>query len=612
MPLVPHTRTARPFLDGRSFFALCAALIVPLLVSVIYWPARHNGFVWDDWLPLVDSPVFRDPARWWEALWSPPLDIPVAMRPLAMLTFMLQLWAGQTTPAPFHIVNVAIHAANAFLLVLVAWRVMVETTSRSTAAVSAVLCGLVYGLHPALTEAVAWISCRYDLLMTFFLLIAMLLDRSLPQAGSARAAAVGAAFLAAALSKETAVGFVLALPLMHLALGQLRGASPARAAVTAAIAAHWRVYAAVFCAGLLYLAVRTAVSGASLGMGRMAAQFDDVGAASQRVLAVAGSLGRLAVDAAWPFKAAIPSRSLMLPLGWRDALPIVPALIGGVIAAVLAARAGPVGRAHFALLIAFAAALLPVSNLFPLPGVYGELWVATRYLTFPLVFLCLAAPLAICLMERWMARHTARARRLLVLVAVVWIAASAALVRATIPLWKDDGAMNTWAIQGGARSYWRHQNLGDYYLKAGKPEQARSEFIIAVRLRGDIAKNWYYLGFTEASLGNADPARDALRSALELDPDLWRARLTLAKVELGQGRPEVAAKVLEEGSGRVARANEPGQKGTFHYLLGSAYAKLGRKDAAATHLTAALELAVDAAERRSAEAALRSIEPARK
>ena len=60
----------------------------------------------------------------------------------------------------FHIVNVAIHAANAFLLVLVAWRLHAGAESKRTAAVSAVLCGLVYGMHPALTEPVAWMSCR--------------------------------------------------------------------------------------------------------------------------------------------------------------------------------------------------------------------------------------------------------------------------------------------------------------------------------------------------------------------------------------------------------------------------------------------------------------------
>lgn len=602
-------RDARPFPGGASVAAAGGALLVAVLVAIIYWPARNNGFVWDDWVPLVDDPLFRDPARWWEALTAPPLKDPVALRPVAMLTYMLQLWAGQTTPAPFHIANVLIHAASTFLLVLVCWRALREATSLRTAVVAAAAAGLVYGLHPALTEPVIWISCRYDLLMTFFLLLAMVFDRFLPPASYARAAAVGLAFLAAAFSKETAVGFVIALPFMHVAFGRLDATLPSRSAAIAALTAHGKVYGALLCACLVYVVARTAISGPSLGMGRMAVQFHDVPGVGQHLLAVAASLGRHAIDALWPFTSGIPSRSLILPLAFVDAWPIIPALFGVCIVAVASRRAGMNGRVLFALVLAFVAALLPVSNLVPLPGLLGELWVASRYLAFPLVFLCLAAPFAFCIAEKWLARHVSRPRWLLWAIAILWIGASAAYVRATIPLWKDDGALNYWAIENGARNYWRYQNLGDHYLRVGKSELARGAFIAAVKLRADVALNWAYLGMAEANLGHTEQARNAFRKALELDPNLIKARLNLAKLEMWEGNAELAAGLLEAGAARLAQVDDPSEIGALHYLLGIAYTMLGKNDAAAVQLRTALEQARDANERAAAEKALRAIAP---
>lgn len=596
--------------SATSLAAVGAALLVAVLVAIVYWPARHNGFVWDDWVPLVDNPLFRDPSRWWEAMTAAPLRDPVALRPVAMLTFMLQLWAGQTTPAPFHIANVLMHAASTFLLVLVCWRALRAVNSR-TAIVAAAAAGLVYGLHPALTEPVIWISCRYDLLMTFFLLLAMVFDRFLPPSGYARAAAVGLAFLAAAFSKETAVGFVIALPFMHVAFDR-QGARPERSATMAVLSAHGKVYGALLCAGLIYLVARTAISGPALGMGRMAVQFHDVGGADQHLLAVAASLGRHAVDALWPFMAGIPSRSLMLPLEWADAWPILPALLAGGIAAAASRRAGMTGRVLFALTLAFVAALLPVSNLIPLPGRLGELWVASRYLAFPLVFLCLAAPFAFCIADKWLARYFSRPRRLLWALAILWIGASAAYVRATIPLWKDDGVLNYWAIENGARNYWRYQNLGDHYLRVGKSDLAREAFVTAANLRGDVGENWAYLGIAEANLGRTSQATDAFRKALELNPDLIRARLNLARLEMRGGNAERAAELLEAGLARLPHLDHPSEIGTLRYLLGAAYIMLGKNDAAAAQLKVALEQARDDNDRRAAEKALRSIAPARK
>ncbi|HXF67790.1 MAG TPA: tetratricopeptide repeat protein [Burkholderiales bacterium] len=590
--------------------AVAGGIAASLAVTATYWPALGNGFVWDDWVPLVDSPVFREPARWREALLTPPLQDPVGVRPLAMLSFMLQLWAGHREPAPFHLANIGIHALNVLLLVLLVWRVLSEGASRQwVRAVAAASSGLLYGLHPALTEPVAWISCRYDLLMTFFLLLGLLLDRMLPAGGWPRACLVGAAFFAAMLSKETAVGFLPALPLVHLALVRRESAALGRAFLVQALAAHGRVYAALFAAFALYLAGRFALYGPALGLERMIAQFGDVGAPGERMLAFVASYSRHVHDALWPFQRIVPSRSLQLPISVTEVAPTIAAAAGATTLILLAARAGDCGRRLMLLFMAFLAAIAPVSNLLPLPGRPGELWVASRYLTFPLVFVCLAAPFAFRLAESLLARHVSRPRALLAALAAAWLAASFASVRVTVPLWRDDGTLNEWAIASGAASDWRYSNLGEYYFKTRALDKAREAFLNAVRLRGTEGYHWYHLGIAEAALGNSEQARRAFRQALELNRDIIRARIDLAKLELAAGDPQAAAKVLQEGVERLPYSDDPGEEGTLRYLLGRAYGALGRSEQAAAQLRAALRLAQNPADRRAAEEALRALAP---
>jgi tetratricopeptide (TPR) repeat protein len=567
---------------------LCAAA-----VAAVYWPALDNGFVWDDWVPLVNSPLFRDPARWLEAISAPPLSDRVAFRPVAMLSFMLQLWAGQDSPGPFHLVNLAIHCASVFLLVLLVRRLL--EPDRWALPIAAA-CGLAYGLHPALTEPVIWISCRYDLLLAFFALLALLADRALPAEGWKRALLAGVAFLCAVCSKEQAVGFLLALPLLHLALDRdLRGS--------------WRVYVALLGVSLVYLAMRYAASGASLGMGRMAEQFADMPSAGQRVLAIVASMAYYVHDAVWPFQGLTPSRALQLPIHAPEVFPVIAASAAVSVVVLLAALGGTDGRALALLFAAFLAALLPVSNLSPLPGRIGQIWASARYLAFPLVLLALALPFAGRVLAQRLAGVFTHARVLLAVLAGLWLIAAAANVRVIIPLWANDGAMNLWAIEQGAGTHWRYANLGEYYMKQNAFREAREAFQKAVALRNDSALHWFNLGEAEAQLGDTRAAEAAFRRSLALDGNVIKSRINIAKLEIGAGHYAAAAQLLEEGEKNLRTADDPSREGVLRYFLGKSYAALGRKNEADAQFKAALALAETPDERATAAAELKALRP---
>jgi hypothetical protein len=117
-------------------------------------------------------------------------------RPLVMLSY--QLNAGkEISPFPFHLFNVTLNAVNAALLFLLLYLLFRNLPL-------AIIAGLIFGVHPLHTEAVANIAGRPEILCTFFLLLSwLILERYRTRLWSIP---VGAVFLfGALLSKETAV-----------------------------------------------------------------------------------------------------------------------------------------------------------------------------------------------------------------------------------------------------------------------------------------------------------------------------------------------------------------------------------------------------------------------
>src|SRR5262249_53385997 len=114
---------------------------------------------------------------------------------------------------------------------------------------------LFYGLHPALIEPVVWISAQFDLLVTFFTLASVLLNRTLRSLWI-RALAVAFCFFLAACAKESAITIPLLLLLfdwMGVDAGHPRDWT---GQLRALFQRQWPVYASILTAGACYLALR--------------------------------------------------------------------------------------------------------------------------------------------------------------------------------------------------------------------------------------------------------------------------------------------------------------------------------------------------------------------
>jgi len=201
-------------------------LIYPVLVSAfvlcLYLPSVGSGFVWDELNVLSGHSAF---VPFYEFDFH---------RPLFQSLLVLERALFGTNALFYHLVNQLLHAANAFMVFILAGRLL---KSRTAGIVSALL----FALHPANSEAVAWVFAGSELLKTFFMLVSMLLYLMYGEDRKPAAIIASALFyLLACLAGQGA----LLLPLAFLAYEVLIGEGLKKRLI------HLSVFAAV---GILYL-----------------------------------------------------------------------------------------------------------------------------------------------------------------------------------------------------------------------------------------------------------------------------------------------------------------------------------------------------------------------
>src|SRR5438477_145848 len=138
------------------------ATVIVVAVALVYLPALHAGFVWDDEQLITGNPLLRNFAGLAE-IWSGGRTADYF--PITNTVFWVEHHLFGDNAAGYHAVNILLQATDAVLVWLVLRRLKVP---------GAWLASLIFGIHPVHAESVAWISELKNVLSMFFVIGSMI------------------------------------------------------------------------------------------------------------------------------------------------------------------------------------------------------------------------------------------------------------------------------------------------------------------------------------------------------------------------------------------------------------------------------------------------------
>ena len=159
----------------RRAQTLLPAVVIIAMTSAAYLPAiQHGGFVWDDKIYITENP-HMDSLDGLGMIWTGVFqgDYIHQYYPLTSTVFWIQhqlydymkaiypeVWWGKDAMG-YHVVNVLLHAANAFFL----WQLL-----RLLNVPGAWIAAAIFAIHPVHVQSVAWITELKNVLSTLFYL----------------------------------------------------------------------------------------------------------------------------------------------------------------------------------------------------------------------------------------------------------------------------------------------------------------------------------------------------------------------------------------------------------------------------------------------------------
>src|ERR1700728_3513974 len=146
----------------RTRVALQAALIL-LGIFIVYFPALHGRFIWDDDMYVTNNPLLTAPDGLRRIWFSQHFQSQYF--PLVYTTLRLEHALWGLNSFGYHIVNVLLHGGNALLV----WALL-----QRLAVPGAWLAAAIFALHPVEVESVAWMTELKNTESTLFYLLALL------------------------------------------------------------------------------------------------------------------------------------------------------------------------------------------------------------------------------------------------------------------------------------------------------------------------------------------------------------------------------------------------------------------------------------------------------
>ncbi len=486
------------------------AAVITGLVAILYWPAIHGAFIWDD-VMLVQNNMLLKGQFSLKTIWFR-TDFPLSN---VLLWGQWHLWGEHTLG--YHLVSMALHIGSSMLL----WRVLLRLGLPG-----AWLAAILFAVHPVCVASVAWIAeLKNTLSLPFYLLSFLCYLHFEENAGGSKrsravawyAAAIGL-FILALLSKTTTV----MLPPVLIAY------------------AWWR-------RGRLGVSdiLRTAPFFAlALAFGVLSILFQAHGAIRGATVQTLDIWGRLAGAgmALWFYleKAVFPVNLMMIYPRWdiksSAALYYIPILLWALLLGVCWFFRKTWGRHGIFGLGSFTIALFPVLGFLSMYYLVLSR-VSDHFEYLPLISIVALVAASLCALVpvkllRWVAP-------VLVLVLCILTFQRSQVFANEEALWRDN-------LKKNDQAWTAHANLGWILAEQNKYDEAAVHLRRSLELHQDNAQAHANLGQLLAMQGNLGDAESHFAIALKLKPTDVDVRRSYASALAQNGRKEEAAKELRE------------------------------------------------------------------
>ena len=536
--------------------------------ALFYLATLSFGFVYDDVPQIVNNLAIRNwssvPHYFTGHVWAAifPNTVGNYYRPVFLIWLRVNYAIFGVNPWGWHLSSVLCHVVATLLVFRLAWKLVADR-------LTAFFCALIFALHPAHVENVAWVSGVTDSLAACFLLGSILLlmgaeRRLLWRIGSL------ALFVLALLSKEVAV----ILPALVFGFGLMPQAE------TDSTQRPNSRYAARL--ALPYVLVLLAYA---------AARYFALHGWSHATVPLPWSRVLLT----WPSVLWFYTRHLLFPFTTSEfypldyvshfsvsgvLLPCISVMVTiGALWFVMHSVSGRDERSKIITWIAWLLIALPLTPVLDLRSLTAGDIVHDRYLYLPSIGLSLIAAVAI---------RTLLRTRLVLQIALVGVIAAffGGVTVAEQMQWRDDIALYTRGIESAPDNPTVRDNLGNAFLDE-HPEKAVPLYIGVLKSDPQFWRSNYNLGVAYYKLGEYQKAETSLQQAIRINPSDGDEYIHLA---LTQVRLQKLKEAKENAERAIAR--NPNGRG-YHAVLGTISEMNGDRDDAIQELRKEIALYPD-------------------
>lgn len=506
------------FKNNWTFFLLLAFLVFVSYVNIL-----DNDFLSDDIPTIVQNPALKDPGLIWAFL-------PGMVRPFI---YWFAQAVGGINPFAFHFFN------NFLFHLGTTWMVFVAITLIYNKRV-AILAASLFAVHPAIAEAVTWVSAGGYTQYAFFFLLSFVFYLLSKNNNKYYLLSLFAYFIS--LEAHTSALVLSGIYFLYeLSFGNLKS--------------NFKKLIPFFALSFVWVWIAYA------GLGERVNTLQTVnyqkGGVDNPLVQLPVAITSYIILFLFPKDLTLYHSELAFPiplfvLSWVILLSLLGAIIYGFFK----------NKSLFFWLLFPIVTLLPTLTPFRLTWIVAERYI---YLGSLGIFVLVAI-----LFSKLISQEKTKTIGFIVFSLAILIFSIRTIVRNED--WQNQDRL--WVVTGktSPSSPNTHNNLGDVYGRNGDKEKAAQEFKKAIEIKPDYADAYHNLANTYQEMGKTSEAMENYQKAAYYNPNLWQSYQNIAAIYFGQGK-------YQESISYIQKALQINSKNlNLVTSLGIVYLKMGDKD----------------------------------